>query len=97
MDDKIRLRVEYSDNRVFYIISTTNANNTASWAQKIGQPYVNPNGLASVFMRSDNAQNVKLNSLHCYIPYGNALMAADSLVDTISRAVGAEPLFKQRY
>lgn len=94
---RIRLRVVFENNCIFHIISTTNAIEVENWLQKIGTPYVNPNGLASIIMRSEEATKIQLNSIHCFLPYGNAVTAADALVENIKNATNLKLLFKQRY
>ncbi|WP_290726523.1 hypothetical protein [Fibrobacter sp. UBA2449] len=97
MNDKIRLRVEYADDQIFYIISSSNANEIDNWDQLIGEPYVIPNGLASILMRSDNARKIRLDKSFYFKPGGDASEAADELIERITKAVGSKPIFKQRY
>lgn len=96
-DGKTRLRVEYSNKRIFFIIASSNVNCFDGWNERFAEPYVTMNGLASIFMRSENASEVIVPNSHYYDPNGNADSAAMKLIEIISKTIGTEPLFVQRY
>lgn len=94
---RIRYRVVYSGNRIFYIVSTSNVERTEALLNLIGDTYTPQNGLASILIRSSETDSCTLTKKHYFHPNGNSESAALALIDSISNDLSAQPLFKQRY
>lgn len=97
--ETIHFRVEYSNGAVYHIIASTNVDKMTNWnAYFPNQIYSEKNGLASLFMKSENAQDLFGLNKNVFIPGGNAQAAAEDLISRLNLLnKESKPLFKMEY
>lgn len=96
--ETMHYRVEYEGRIIYHIIASSDVAEIPNWCDFFSKPYNQKNGIASVFMKSDNAPALGKNEKNIYVPGEDADKAVQEMVLLLNKKNnGKTPIFMIRY